>query len=467
MSKIFETGYRPLENILPPYGMWTRAKAEFPKKILGMDRIFEKPLTVALQVNHRGVEAAASDLAAFEGAVTEDSCDNFKLSKTAPKYNGIRINERKYVITNADITLDGVGEDDFAGIGCGIMADHGADVVLKDSVINMTGAGRSCTMATQGARLEVHNCKLCCNGGPIPEDYIPVIGPGMLEPPAPLKIGGTARAHLSIDNSKTYFYNTTIESDGWAALSTDGAKGYVYLEANDCDLLCKNVGYGFYADCDCHVVLNHTRIKTATHGAIMAGYSQATCVNCEIESGIYGFMVHTIKGLTDEFGEVFIKGGSFHTGKECFWIKSENAHLDIDSVDLKSEAGLLIHSTVNDDPFATKVGRDDIVFGIKARLANMDLTGSIIHEDTDRTMAINLENTTLKGVISQAYVSMENSKWTATGDSEVILVGDVDVAAIDAPAGVTIAAGAGAGCALLGQYLLASGGILTVKQLKL
>ena len=462
MSKIFETGYRPLENKLPPFGMWARAKAQFPKKILGMDRCFEKPLTVALQVNHRGVEEEVSDFSAFEATVTEDSCDGFKLDKVAPKYNGIRINERKYAISNADIALDGVGEDDFAGIGCGIMADHGADVVLKDSVINMTGAGRTCTMATQGARLEVHNCKLYCNGGPIPEGYVPVIGPGMLEPPAPLKIGGTARAHLSIDNSKTYFYNTTIEADGWAALSTDGAKGYVYLEANDCDLLCKNIGYGFYSDCDCHVVLNNTRMKTATHGAIMAGYCQATCTNCEIESGIYGFMIHTIKGLSTEFGEAFIKGGSFHTGQECFWIKSENAHLDIDGVDLKSDAGLLIHSTINDDPFATKVN-DDIVFGIKARLANMNLEGNIIHEDTERTMAINLENTTLKGVISQAYVSLKNSKWTATGNSEVILVGDVDVSSIDAPAGVTVTAGAGEGCGLNGTYTLAGGGILTVK----
>lgn len=462
MNKIFEAGYRPLENKLPPYGMWERAKAQFPKKILGMDRCFEKPLTVALQVNHRGVEEDVTDFSAFEATVTEDSCDGFKLSKVAPKYNGIRINERKYAISNADITLDGVGEDDFAGIGCGIMADHGADVVLKDSVINMTGAGRTCTMATQGARLEVHNCKLYCNGGPIPEGYVPVIGPGMLEPPAPLKIGGTARAHLSIDNSKTYFYNTTIEADGWAALSTDGAKGYVYLEANDCDLLCKNIGYGFYSDCDCHVVLNNTRMKTATHGAIMAGYCQATCTNCQIESGIYGFMIHTIKGLSTEFGEAFIKGGSFHTGQECFWIKSENAHLDIDGVDLKSDAGLLIHSTLNDDPFATKVN-DDIVFGIKARLANMELKGDILHEDTERTMAINLENTTLEGVISQAYLSLKDSKWTATGDCEVILVGDVDISAIDAPAGVTITAGAGEGCSLQGQYTLAGGGVLTVK----
>lgn len=462
MNKIFEAGYRPLENKLPPYGMWARAKAQFPKKILGMDRCFEKPLTVALQINHRGVEEAASDLTAFDGVITEDSCEGFRLNKVAPKYNGIRVNERKYTISDAEITLDGVGEDDFAGIGCGIMADHGADLVVKDSVINMTGAGRACTMTTQGSRLEVHNCKLYCNGGPIPEGYVPVIGPGMLEPPAPLKIGGTARAHLSIDNSKTYFYNTTIEADGWAALSTDGAKGYVYLEANNCDLLCKNIGYGFYSDCDCHVVLNNTRMKTATHGAIMAGYCQATCTDCDIESGIYGFMIHTIKGLTTEFGEAFIKGGSFHTGKECFWIKSENAHLDIDGVDLKSDAGLLIHSTVNDDPFATKVG-EDIVFGIKARLANMDLQGDILHEDTDRTMAINLENTTLKGIISQAYVSLKDSKWTATGDSIVILVGNVDISDIDAPMGVTITAGAGEGCLLSGEYTLAGGGTLTVK----
>ncbi len=462
MSKIFEAGYRPLEKKIPPQGMWVQAKAEFPKKILGMDRIFEKPLTVALQVNHRGIVEAESQRDAFAGTVTEDRCDGFRLTSDTPKFNAIRVNERKYEIAAADITMNGVGEDDFAGIGCGVMSDHGADVLLRDSVIHMTGAGRTCTMATQGGRLEVRGCKLVCNGGPIPEGYVPVIGPGMLEPPAPLKIGGTARAHLSIDNSKTYFYDTTIEADGWAALSTDGAKGYVYLEANDCNILVRNIGYGFYADCDCHVVLNRTHIRTATHGAIMAGYSQAFLTDCNIESGIYGFMIHTIKGLTTEFGEAVCRGGSIHTGQECFWIKSENAYLDLDGVEMRSDSGLLLHSTINDDPFATKVG-EDIVFGIKVRFAKMNLEGDIIHEDTERTMAVNLEHTALKGKIYQSYLSLKHSQWTATGDSTVILVGDTDVASIDAPEGVTITAGAGEGCSLKGKYPLPSGGMLFVQ----
>ena len=89
--------------------------------------------------------------------------------------------------------------------------------------------------------------------------------------------------------------------------------------------------------------------------------------------------------------------------------------------------------------------------------------GDIIHEDTDRTMNVTIQNATLKGVIADAYISLEGSKWYATGDSSVCLIGNVEAAQIDAPAGVTVAAMAGEGCALSGEYVLSSGGKLTVK----
>ena len=72
-----------------------------------------------------------------------------------------------------------------------------------------------------------------------------------------------------------------------------------------------------------------------------------------------------------------------------------------------------------------------------------------------------MTSTCLTGKIVNAGLVMDQgSRWYATGDSSVVLGGDVEVAQIDAPGGVTITAKADGG---QGTYELASGGKLVVE----
>ena len=103
------------------------------------------------------------------------------------------------------------------------------------------------------------------------------------------------------------------------------------------------------------------------------------------------------------------------------------------------------------------------VYGVNAVIANGDYTGDIVNDDTDRTMNVSILNAAVTGVITDAYISLEGSSWTATADSTVCLMGDVKPEQIDAAAGVTVSAVAGEGCGLKGEYALASGGRLVVK----
>jgi hypothetical protein len=92
----------------------------------------------------------------------------------------------------------------------------------------------------------------------------------------------------------------------------------------------------------------------------------------------------------------------------------------------------------------------------------MDVTGDIIHTEdkANRIMTLYLVSTTLKGAVKDASISFNPlSQWMATADSNVTLVGSVDVSQIDAPSGVTINAVAGQS----GTYKLASGGTLILK----
>jgi hypothetical protein len=92
-------------------------------------------------------------------------------------------------------------------------------------------------------------------------------------------------------------------------------------------------------------------------------------------------------------------------------------------------------------------------------MTDMDVKGDLIHEDTTREMWVMLNSTQLSGAIKNANVAFDaGSKWTATADSNVVFVTDVNPAQIDAPSGVIIQAkGAEAG-----EFTLASGGKLVV-----
>jgi hypothetical protein len=92
----------------------------------------------------------------------------------------------------------------------------------------------------------------------------------------------------------------------------------------------------------------------------------------------------------------------------------------------------------------------------------MDVAGDVVHtaDKDNRPMTVYLESTNLKGAIKDAAISINlSSKWVATADSNVTIVGEVNLAQIDAPAGVTITAVAGQS----GTYKLASCGTLILK----
>jgi hypothetical protein len=145
-------------------------------------------------------------------------------------------------------------------------------------------------------------------------------------------------------------------------------------------------------------------------------------------------------------------------------IKSANAEISFDGVKMASESGILLKSVISVDPQAAKAAntKGQKVYGIHATFKDMYAEGDIDHsiDKDNRTMTVYLESATLKGAIKDAQISInQRSKWIATADSNVTIVGSVDLSQIDAPAGVTITAVAGES----GTHKLASGGTLILK----
>ena len=157
-------------------------------------------------------------------------------------------------------------------------------------------------------------------------------------------------------------------------------------------------------------------------------------------------------------------GGGIACKSPVVLIKSANADISFDGVRMASESGILLKSAVSVDPQAAKSAntKGQKVYGIHATFKDMDVAGDIIHtaDKDNRTMTVYLESATLTGAIKDGYISINPlSKWISTADSNVTIVGSIDLSQIDAPAGVTITAIAGES----GTHKLASGGTLILK----
>ena len=386
------------------------------------------------------------------GKIGDTTASGVKIKAGGGHTGGVYVKGQvtEYTLSDAKIELSGNGSG-LGGMASGAASDDQSTLILKNVNITTNGIARCATSAEHNSTLKVYNSKLTAHGAPFDT-------PGVQNPPAALEIKGNCRAHCTMTNSYSYFYDSTIIADGWAALSTDASEGFVYLEANNCKVKTVNSGYGTYADGMCHNFFNNCEFDSACMAAIAAGESDVTFKNTRANCGTYFAMIHCVMGLPVEVTTLNVTGGEIRCKKPAVIIKSQNAIINFDGVKIIPESGILVKSIWNDDPNATKT-QGQKVYGIHTTFKDMDVAGDVIHEDPDRTMSVYLEWTTLKGAIKNAYLTMDAaSKWIANADSKVTLVGSIDVTQIDAPKGVTITAIASES----GNYKLASGGTLNV-----
>lgn len=461
--------FPPLQDRCPPFGIAHAGGIEHRPPVIYPDDYeqwpdLSKPINAVVRIEDDKC-ILDRDLAENAGGlVTSDTVSDLVLELNEEKTNAICcIGKNTFVeIERVHIILNGCGEDDYAGIGAGVMVDEGATAIVRDSTIISNGAGRSCTFTADHGTLEVHNSKIVANGGPLPEWYVPVAGPGMMEPPKGLGIGGRSRAHLSVNNSTVRYFNSVIEADGWAALSTDAASGNLFVSAEDCAITVRNAGYGVYADLECHVDLKRCDCKMKQYVGIIAGQGYVHASDCNTKAGDCCFMLHCVLTVPTEVPQLTVTGGTHLSENEFIRIKSASAYMDLRDLEIKPGNGLLIHSIINDDPMTAKLDGQPL-YGIKAAISDAELEGDILHEDIQRTMTVSFYASSLRGGIQGAYVSLDpRSSWYATKNSTVVLLGTVTAEQIDAPEGVTITSGAGKGCKLHGDILLKSGGVLSI-----
>lgn len=371
-----------------------------------------------------------------------------------------------YTVKDSTIELSGYGVSDFTSRGAGALVYGGGTLTLENVDIVTRGSGRSATIATERGTLRARNCRFASHGGPLPPDYEPVIGPGMMEPPWPLGLAGNARTHLSMDGSRTFFDHCELYGAAWAVLSTDSSGGCLYLEANDCKLEMAGNGYITYADNGCHNVFNRCEAVSGNMFAILDGNSSVTANDTVSVSARSGFVIHGGLPAWLDAGILDIQGGSHRVKENVIFVKSANADIYVKAAELMSESGCILRSVCNDDPMYYKMAaKGPACYGVQATFEAMTMEGDILHEDTDRKMRVSLVDAVLTGAVKGGPTLnlYGESRWIATGDSSVTVESGTDISRFDAPEGVTIRVRAEGECRLQGTYALPHGGILSAE----
>lgn len=394
----------------------------------------------------------------YGGEISDTQAEDLRIVSYEGNVGGIYAEgpETDYTVEGAVISLSGDGQglgEQSAGAGVG----GGAKLTLRDVLIDVHGLSRTATSASGGSVLKVYDSVLNSHGAPYGADA-PEGSPKM-SPPAPLEIQGNNRTHCTVQNSYSYFYNSIISCDGWAALSTDASAGFVYLEANDCKVVATKSGYGAYADWGCHDVFNDCKFDVACQAAIIAGEGSVKFNGCDVKAGSYLALMHCVMGRHTEVGELTVTDSDVKCGKTAIEVHGQNVVVKLENSNIVT-GGALMRTCKNADPNAARVnGRPTP--GDELHMTDMSATGDILHEDPEREMRVYMNSACLTGAIVNANLIMDKgSRWYATGDSSVVIAGDIFSEQIDAPAGVTVKAVAQAG---QGTYTLRSGGTLVVE----
>jgi hypothetical protein len=414
---------------------------------------------VALLENGQLIRGEFEKAPKVAGEIGEAEAKAVYIESDDPDAGGITVSGegQKYTVEDSTIFLHS-DSNGLGGKGSGLFAGDHSEMTIKNCKVLTVGKSRCCTATEQYSKMYIYNSYLHAHGAPFGAAAANLPDAG--SPPSALEISGNCRAHCTQSNSETYLYDSTIIGDGWAALSTDGSEGYVKLEANNCKVQTILSGYGAYADGCCHDFFNGCDFDVADQAGIMAGECDMTFDDCTAVCGSYFAHIHCVMGMPSEVGTLTVKNSSINSAKDAVSIRSQNAIVNIQESEVYADNGVLVHSIVNTDPNATKTGGKR-VYGIHVNIQDSDLGGAILHEDPDREMIVSLEGSTLTGAIQGAILSLDGeSSWTATNQSTVTLIGEVELEQIDAPAGVTIQAIAGQS----GTYTLASGGTLVLKE---
>lgn len=391
-------------------------------------------------VASRSVSAALDGPSALDGVVEAP-----RITSRGDRFNGIIVDgSGKYLINRPVIDFEGNGGNDFAGFGAALMATGQAEVTINRPMIRTHGAVRTSLFIGGNAVVNLNDAEIETFSGTLPADYKFTIEPGkMWEVPWMLGLSGNVRAVNLVGNGTLNVTNSHIRAHGWGALSTDDAT-HVRMNVKDSLIETIGSGYGSYSIGDSHNTFDHSIIRAADIGSIIAGEGSITFTNrTQVEAGRYGVMMHSGVGggtLTID------KGSSLTSRLTAIEVKGRGTTIVIDDARVVAGNGVLVQAMPNDDPFMKMMMSGHAPDGMGApppggmpggagvpggdlpplgmtnngpppskdvaiTLRNTALVGDIFNGRTSEgALSLQLNNATLTGTVSTSIVSPASGK---------------------------------------------------------
>ncbi len=414
------------------------------------------------------------------GEVTETGADGITLNISDFTANGFKVTGGEYTISNSTIVSDVTGEvdADAAGGYCAGVTGGKLTLINCDFTTNGKGGrnGNYTVDCEQNGTLVVINSKIIQTGlTGDPNGYTADIA----DPPsnAALVISGYARANMSVGTSKTYYYGSYVEAEGWAAMSTDSAQsGFAFYSY---DSIGKTLygGYGTYADTSCVDWFYATVLSSPEVGAIisnngeihMAAGEDASAEALEflpedyevtstytenngrskVEAGRNDFQLHspdmmgsgagsdykaildlkstdisttaeldanaTLVNWSEDYGPALGEYVDFIKGANIL-VKSTGAVITLDDVTAASTSNVLLLTALNSDSMSRyALATDDMTDkGVELTISNSEIQGDVDHYDYQRNTVVSLKNSTWEG----AYVTIDKEAWDALWSDE-------------------------------------------------
>lgn len=310
-------------------------------KANGEDRDYE--FISAVFVDDGEINEKKSVLAAVQGGtLTNQGADNVVIQADLDSFGGFYITGKtSFHIRNSSIRLNGIGGNDFIGLGAGITTNGNAHVIIDGCTIENTGLTRSALVALGHSRVDVLNSSIEVKDG---NHDTPGGVPWMLG------LKGKVRATNLLEYASVNYKNCHIKAQGWGCMSTDATE-IVNLNMEDCLVETTDSGYGCYSIGYCQATFRNCRFFAADIGTVMAIEGSAAYTDgSRIHGGRFGIMMHHL-GASGTL--LLTENSEIYGGETAIQIKGRGAYIVVDHSSLRcGSGGLLIHSVNEDDPMA-------------------------------------------------------------------------------------------------------------------
>jgi len=421
------------------------------------------PYRQALYLDADGIDYGKSVLAAVKGEkptgfnisdIEIKSNGTLYKDATSPGgtgFNGIYAAGGVYNLKNVKIDFFGDGRSDFMGYGSAIVADgKGTKLVMDNVTINTQGVVRAGIIAKGGSEIVVKNSNIATKNGVLPPGYIASMDTSQMR--STLWISGqtgNVRATSLMGTGNATYINSSVSSEGWGALSTDGTSGAYLNAVNTKVIITGEEGYGNYNDPDAHVSYYGCEFDIATFascigsGDVYYGDSTTEVVRGLNEKFSLGLTEEEIKAIpaksttinSRKYGVMWHRSGNpltidggtiINTAKTAFYIACVPALIKMDGskgAQINSGTGVIMQLASDDQPpdmssagyyeepttgpTSIKDFDNTSVDGAAtANFSNIKLKGDFYNSVgwgklTDKlNMALNLDNASITGVIS-------------------------------------------------------------------